>query len=484
MSTPDLPQHDLYYGGAWHAPLAGGYADTTDPASGQPIARVAIAGADDVDAAVIAATEGFRHWKRVTPVERGKALRAVAGVIRANAGELAATDAANGGNPVGVLINFMEVAAENVDYFAGLVTEIKGDSIPMGPGRLNVTVREPLGVVARIVAFNHPLLFSSTRLAAAIAAGNAVIVKPSEQAPLSALRLAELTREILPPGVLSVLSGGREAGQALAAHHDIAKISLIGSGATAKAVMRTAAETLKPVLFELGGKNALIAAPDADPAQVAAAAVDGMNLAWAGQSCGSTSRAFVHESIYDDVVERIVGECDRFRPGLPGDPATTMGAIVSPVQHQRVMALVASGIEEGARLVLGGVPPADADLAGGTFLPPTVFADVTPSMRIAREEIFGPVLSVLRWRDEDQMLADVNALDYGLTCSIWSPNIDTALRWASDVEAGYVWVNEVARHFLGAPYGGYKQSGIGREESIAELFEFTQEKNIHIKFRA
>jgi betaine-aldehyde dehydrogenase len=316
-------------------------------------------------------------------------------------------------------------------------------------------VREPLGVVAKILPFNHPFMFSAGKIAAPLAAGNSVIVKPPEQAPLSTLRFTELIDGLLPPGVFNVATGGREAGQALTAHGDIAMLSVIGSIATGRAVMRGAADGIRPVLLELGGKNALIAFADADPFAVADAMIAGMNFGWCGQSCGSTSRAFIHAGIYDAVLEHLRRGCAAIRPGLPTEPETKMGAI--------------------------GSRPTDPKLANGFFIDPTVFVDVTPEMRIAREEIFGPVLSVLRWDDEAAMVRAVNALDYGLTCSIWTNDLATAHRAASAVEAGYVWVNEVGRHFLGTPFGGYKQSGIGREECLEELISYTQEKNIYIR---
>ena len=473
----------LYFGSGWQAPASGTYSEVRNPGTGELLGRVAEGSAADVDAAVAAAREGYAQWRAMPPLERAKLLRAMAALVRSHAQELALLDAQDGGNPVRDMLPDMEIAAGTLDFFAGLVTEMKGASIPMGPNVVNFSVREPLGVVARIVAFNHPLMFAVTRLAAPLAAGNAVIIKPSEQAPLSTLRFAEIVHGLLPAGVFSVLTGGREVGAALAAHPGVAMITLVGSAQTGRAVMRAAAETLKPVLFELGGKNALIAYADADPDEVAAAAIAGMNFAWCGQSCGSTSRIFVHESIHDAVVLRISRGCARYKPGLPTDPATNMGAIISQAQHSRILAFIASGLAEGARLVCGGKVPTDARLAQGYFIEPTVFAGVTSAMRVASEEIFGPVLSVLQWKDERQMLKEVNALPYGLTCSIWTQDLNRAHHAAGAVEAGFVWVNEVGKHFLGAPFGGYKQSGIGREECLGELLAFTQEKNIHIRIK-
>jgi len=477
-------QRGLFYGGAWYAPFAGGRSEIVNPATGATLATVGAGSAADVEAAVSAARTGYAIWRRTPPLERARVLRAAAGILRAHAQELAAIDAADCGNPVAEMGSDVMVAAALIEFFAGLVTEIKGASIPMGPGAVNFSVREPLGVVARIVAFNHPLLFAAGKLAAPLVAGNAVIIKPPEQAPLSALSLAELIGGLFPPGVLNLLPGGQEVGAALASHPGVAMITLVGSVPTGRAVMRAAAETLKPVLLELGGKNALIACADADPDEVAAAMVTGMNFTWCGQSCGSTSRAFVHQKIYADVLARIPQHTERFRPGLPSDPATTMGAIISAAQYARVRTYIDSAKTEGARLVAGGgIGTADPALTGGWFVEPTVFADVTPHMRIAREEIFGPVLAVLPWSDESEMLTTVNALEYGLTASIWTNDLEVAHRLAGEVQAGFVWVNEIGRHFLGAPFGGVKQSGIGREECLGELLSFTTEKNIHIRLR-
>jgi len=479
-----LPEHRaLFYGGGWHKPVEGGEVEVVSPSTGEGLGVVANASRADVDRAIAAAQLGFAEWRAVPPLERAKIMRAIADILRANAYELALIDAACGGNPVTEMTSDAAIAAAQFDFFAGLVTEMKGSSIPMGPGSVNFSVREPLGVIARIIPFNHPFMFCAGKSAAPLAAGNAIIVKPPEQAPLSSLRFAELIGDLLPAGVFSVLPGGREVGAALASHKDIAKVALIGSVATGKAVMRAASETLKPVLLELGGKNALIAFPDADPDEVATAVIGGMNFTWCGQSCGSTSRAFVHESIYDAVVAKLPERTMRFKPGLPTDPATTMGCVVSKAQYERVLGYIENGSAEGARLVCGGKKPSAPELQNGFFVEPTVFADVKQEMTIASEEIFGPILSVLKWSDEAALLRDVNKVEYGLTCSIWTNDLQAAHRTAIAVEAGYVWINETSRHFLGAPFGGYKQSGIGREECLEELIGFTQEKHIHIKIK-
>src|SRR5450432_413902 len=350
-----LPTHNTaYYGGAWHDPLSGGWHDTLNPSTGESLGRVATCGAADVDAAVAAAARGFVAWRAVLPLERAKILRRMAEVLRQNAAELAMIDAASCGNPVRGMTSDAMIAAAQLDFFAGLVTEMKGASIPMGPDVVNFSVREPIGVVARIVPFNHPFMFAAGKSAAPLAAGNSVVIKPPDQSPLSALRLAELVDGLLPPGVFNVLPGDRDTGAALASHKDVAMVALIGSVAAGRAVMRAASETVKPLLLELGGKNALIAYPDADPDDVAGGMVAGMNFTWCGQSCGSTSRAFLHESIHDAVIEKIKARIAAFKPGIPTDMATTMGAIVSKAQFDRVMGFIESAKSEGARLVTGG----------------------------------------------------------------------------------------------------------------------------------
>jgi len=479
-----LPEHrGLYYGGQWHAPVQGNYAELYSPGTGQSLGRVAVAGQADADLAVASAVEGFKVWRDTPPLARARILKQIAAKLREYTESIALLDAVDCGNPVKEMGADVLTAAALFEFFAGLVTEIKGDSIPMGPDAVNFTVREPVGVTVRIVAFNHPFLFAAGKAAAPLAAGNAVIIKPPHQAPLSALRLAEIIGDMLPPGVFSVLTGEAEVGAALVGHKDVAMVGLVGSVSTGRSVMRQAAETLKPVQLELGGKNAFIAYPDVDPDAAAQAIVDGMNFTWCGQSCGSTSRAFIHADIYEAVIERIKHHCAYYVPGDPTHPDTTMGAVINGAQHRRILEYIQSAHDEGARLVYGGKVPQDPALERGYFVEPTVFADVTPDMRIAREEVFGPILSIMKWTDEKAMMEQVNALEYGLTCAIWTNDLEKAHRAANRVDAGAVWVNEVGKHFLGAPYGGNKQSGIGRDECIGELLAFTQEKNIHIRLR-
>ena len=344
-------------------------------------------------------------------------------------------------------------------------------------------MREPLGVVARIHPFNHPVMFAAGKVAPALAAGNTVVSKPADQTPLSAIALAQIWADVFPAGVFNMITGSRTCGAALATHPKVSKVGVIGSVETGKAVLRGAADTFKKVTLELGGKNALIAYPDALPEKVAAAAVTGMNLNWtAGQSCGSTTRIYLHNDIHDAVVAKMVELLGNIKLGIPTDTSCEMGCLISEAQANRVLGYIESAKEEGATLAFGGNKPTTPELANGYYVEPTLFTGVTAQMRIAREEIFGPVMSVFRWSDEEQMFDEVNGLDYGLAASIWTRDLATAHKTAARVEAGYIWVNGVGAHFLGAPFGGYKHSGVGREECLEDLLAQTQLKNVNVKF--
>jgi 2-formylbenzoate dehydrogenase len=326
-------------------------------------------------------------------------------------------------------------------------------------------------------------MFAAGKIAAPLVAGNAVILKPPESAPLSALRMGELFSGVLPPGVLSVVVGdGPATGRAVARHPAIRRIGFIGSDATGRSIQRDAAGAgVKDITLELGGKNALIAFPDADPDEVAAGAVAGMNFAKsAGQSCGSTSRLLLHESIADDVLERVAARMTGIRVGSPLEPATEMGTLSSRGQYDKVLRYIRAGRDEGARLVTGGARPPGLTDVPGLYVAPTLFRDVWPDMRLAREEVFGPVLSAMTWKTEEEAIRIANAVDYGLTASVWTNDIRRAHRAASALEAGYIWINGSSRHFTGVPFGGVKLSGVGREESLDELLSYTQLKTINV----
>jgi betaine-aldehyde dehydrogenase len=470
-----------YYGGAWHDAASGTSFESRSPSTGRKLADVQYADETDVDLAVRAAAKGFEQWRRVGLKERAACLRALAGRIREQAKELALIDAVDAGNAVKGMEGDMHWSADSLDYFAGLVTEIKGETSSQGPRHLNLTRRQPYGVVAKLNPFNHPFRFCAEKAAAPLAAGNCVVIKSSEQAPISSLRLAELADGIFPPGVFNVVAGDGRTGAALVAHPLVSRIGFVGSVETGRRVAVGAAQGLKRVSLELGGKNPIIVFPDADPKKAASAAIKGMNMNRQGQSCSSTSRVFVHESLRRAVVDEIVRLAEALPVGFPWIEANELGPIVSRRQFDRIVGYIDSAASEGATLVTGGGRPADPKLADGLFLRPTVFDDVRQHMRVASEEIFGPVMSVLSWRDEEDMLAQVNSLEYGLTAAIVTNRLDTAMETAERVDAGYVWINSNGR-YLGAPYGGWKSSGLGVEETFEEMVGYTQQKNVHMRW--
>lgn len=475
-----LPTHrDLYYGGAWHVPK-GGYEPTWNPATGESLGNAPVANAADVDAAVKAAHAGFLEWRRIKPLERAKLMRKLSATIRANAEELALVDSLNGGNPISAARGDVLGACERIDYMAGLVLELQGHTIPLGEGILDMTVREPMGVIGTLVAYNHPISFAATKFGPVLGAGCSILIKAATQAPLSVLRMMEILDGIAPPGVINVVAGGVECGQAIVAHPQVPRITLIGSVATGRAIARAAADRLKPTEMELGGKNAMIVYPDADIKKAVTGAIAGMNYTWCGQSCMSMSRLFLHESIYDQVLAGVVEGVSKIKPGIPQDPNTKMGAVVSKTQLDKIMAYIELGQKEGGKVILGGKRPTDPALAKGNFVEPTIITGITQDMRIANEEIFGPVQSVIKWSDEEKMIEEVNRPEYGLTASIYTNSLSTAHRTASRIDVGYIWINAFTGPALGTPYGGIKQSGYGRNKVIEEMFGNMNMKNINI----
>ena len=471
-----------FVGGEWRIG-SGPERVVTSPFDGARLAVIADASEADLDEAVARAAEAQRAWRAAGPMARGRALRVAAERLRQNAGELALIDALDCGNPLQGMTFDVTLGATLMEFFAGLTSEAKGETIPQVGGKTTFVTRQPLGVVARIVPFNHPLMFAAAKIAAPLAAGNAVILKPSEETPLSALRMADLIGDLFPPGLLSVLTGDARLGAAICAHPGIAAVGLIGSVPTGRAVLKSGADSLKRTQLELGGKNALVICEDADIDLAIEGAVKGMNLGWtAGQSCGSTSRVLVHETHYDRVVEGIASAFDAIELGDPALPETEMGCLSTHAQYSRVTGFIARALAKGATVAAGGLPAGVPE--AGFFVRPTLITGVEPTDEIAREEIFGPVLTVLPWRDEDDMLDIVNGLGVGLTASIWTRGLDTAMRLSDRIEAGYVWINDASDHYLGAPFGGVKASGIGREECLAELLSYTEPKTVTVVTRS
>lgn len=469
----------LYIGGEWLESSSGALMDTYNPYTEAPIAQVTSATTADVDAAVDAATDAAASWGGLAWMERATVLRELAARIRDDVDRLAMIDVRNAGLPITAARNDVLRAAEELDYFAGIAGEAKGFTNPSSASTLAYTLREPYGVVGRIIPFNHPFNFSAAKVAAPLAAGNSVVLKAPDQTPLASIAFAELTEGLLPPGVLNVLTGpGTEVGAAIAAHPGIPRVAFIGSVETGRAVMRAGAEHIKHVTLELGGKNPMIVCEDIDPALAAREAVNGMNMRKSmGQSCQSNSRVFVHDSIADEFIAEMAATCHAIVIGDPSDVSTEMGPLAFEGHFQRVLGHISDAVEDGGKLVCGGGRPHQFER--GYFVAPTVFDGVTPEMRLFGNEVFGPVVAVIRWRDEDLMLAQVNSLELGLTARIWTRDINRATRIVADVDAGLVWVNGNATKPRGIPFGGFKQSGLGKEGGcVEELLSYTREKAV------
>ena len=472
----------MYIDGQFVPGSDGQWIDSVNPGTEEVHGRVPVGTISDVNRAVNAAEAAQPAWAALSVWERRDVLRKLGAAMRARAAEVLPLEAADTGNTIGSLGRDVEVAANYLDFFSGLGTEIKSDSVPASKDGMHFSVREPYGIVARIVPFNHPFLFAAAHLAAPLMAGNAVILKTPETSPLSGSLMGEICREVLPPGLVNIVHGpGLPTGDALVRHPKIWRIGFTGSVQTGLAIQRSAAEVaVKHVSLELGGKNAMIVCADADPATVAVEAVRGMNFAWAGQSCGSNSRLLLHESLYDEVVARIVAQVATIRVGDALDPASQMGPVNSAAHYRRILSFVESARQDGAKLLTGGERPPGADFRRGYWIQPTVYGDVTMNMRVAREEIFGPILSVLKWRTQEEAIAMANATEYGLVSGVWTHDLKVAMNFVRSLQSGFVYVNTTARHFVGTPFGGWKNSGLGREECLGELLSYTQNKAIHI----
>jgi acyl-CoA reductase-like NAD-dependent aldehyde dehydrogenase len=471
-------------GEEWRGARDGATLETTNPATGETIASFPRFRAEDVDDAVRVARGAFPAWRDASPLDRAAAVRRLADVVLEHAEELALLDVVDNGSPIREMRADAHAAAASLRYFAGLALELRGETIPGEHGRLDYTLLQPYGVVGRIIPFNHPLMFAGGKIAAPLVAGNTVVIKPSEHTSLSALRLAELAEDVLPPGVLTVITGlGEEAGDALVTHPDVRRLAFIGSVEIGRAIQQRAAEhVVKTVSLELGGKNPLVVLPDADVDLAVAGALRGMNFTWQGQSCGSTSRLFVHSSLYEDFVARLGEQMDAMRSGSPSDEATETGAIVHRRQFEKVLGYLEIARQEGLRVAAGGSAVEHPGFERGMFLRPTLYDKVDPSSRLFREEIFGPVLVATQFDDFESVIGIANDTSYGLTASVFTNDLALAHRFARDIEAGVVWVNDVAKHFPGAPFGGVKDSGVGREESFDELASYTQVKNVNVNF--
>jgi acyl-CoA reductase-like NAD-dependent aldehyde dehydrogenase len=475
----------LLIGGGLTAATQGEELAVINPATGEEVGRAPSAQPEDVDRAVAAAQAAFKDWGRRPAADRARLVRELADLIEAHAEELAVIDTADNGTPLRVMRGDANLAVGQLRYFAGLALELRGDSIPTPEaGSLDFSLREPFGVVGRIVPFNHPLMFAASKLAAPLVAGNTVVLKPSQHTSLSALRLGELCREALPPGVVNVLSGrGSVIGDHLVRHPGVPRLALTGSVEVGRRMQQEAAQSsIKVVTLELGGKNPIIVFEDADRGAALDGVLRGMNFNWQGQSCGSTSRLYVQRAVFNGFVAELGRRMDEMIVGDPFDERTDVGAVVSLQQFESVSGFIARGLEDPAlTLVAGGAPGHDG--SSGCFIRPTLFTAEREDEFLATHEIFGPVLIAMPFDEYDDVIARANSLPLGLTASVWTEDLATAMSATRDLETGYVWINWSSTHVPGTAFGGIKDSGVGREEGPEELYSYTQAKNVYIRFQ-
>jgi acyl-CoA reductase-like NAD-dependent aldehyde dehydrogenase len=480
MSEPLKETYQLFIGGEWIDSASGSTIESINPATGELLAKVQAGNAEDVDRAVKAATEAFTKWRRTDANFRGKTLFKIAKIIRENSEELALLDTMDNGKTLTESRVDMFMAAECFEYYGGAADKLEGKTVPIFGNRFNYVLREPLGVVGQIIPWNFPLMMAAWKLAPALAAGNCVVLKPAEQTPLSALRLAELISGVINPGVVNVVTGyGTEAGAPLVEHPGVHKIAFTGSTEVGRQVMASAAKNVADVTLELGGKSPQIVYPDAD----LDAAIEGILLGIfynEGQQCSAGSRLFLHADIHDEFLAKLVERANAINIADPQDPTSQMGSLVSKEQQNRVLSYVELGVKEGAEVVCGGKIPENPELQNGCFVQPTIFANVDNKMKIAQEEIFGPVLCVIKWDDPKMVIFEANDVEFGLCAGVWTKDITTAHRTAGQLEAGSVWINQYDVFAYGAPFGGYKQSGVGRELAFDTLLHYTQLKNVNV----
>jgi aldehyde dehydrogenase (NAD+) len=478
-----LSQDRLWIGGEWKDARDGGRFATVHPATGTELTEVAEGGASDIDDAVAAARRTFADaaWRRMDAADRGTLLWRMADIVERRGAELAQLEVLDNGKPIREAKIDIRQAVDALRYYAGWTTKLEGDTIPVRGNLFNYTLREPVGVVGAIIPWNFPLLMAVWKVAPALACGNTVVLKPAEQTPLSALELAAIAAEAgLPAGALNVVPGyGESAGAALVQHGGVDKIAFTGSTAVGRLIMQQAAQSLKRVSLELGGKSPNIVLSDANVDAAARGAFTAIFYN-TGQCCTAGSRLLVHDSIKDRLLEQLVARAAKMQPGDPLDPKTRLGPMISAEHMERVLAYIEKGRAEGAEVLAGGRRALYDGAERGFWVQPTVFDAVAEGHCIAREEIFGPVLSVMTFSDDDEAVAMANRSDYGLAAGIWTRDIGRAHRMARDLEAGTVWINTYHPGDAASPFGGYKQSGFGRELGRHSLDLYTQIKSVWV----
>jgi betaine-aldehyde dehydrogenase len=469
--------------------IGGGFVDASsgetfpsiDPATGETLAEIELASPADVEGAVAAAKAGFAVWSRMTGAERGRILKRTADILREKNRSIAEVETRDTGKPIQETIAVDVLSgADCLEYFAGIAATLTGEHVDLGPAAFGYTRREPLGVVAGIGAWNYPIQIACWKSAPALACGNAMIFKPSEVTPLTASYLAEAFKEAgLPDGVFNVVQGDARVGRALVAHPGIKKVSLTGEAGTGRIIMREAAATLKHVTLELGGKSPLIVFDDAKITNAVSGALLG-NFYSAGEVCSNGTRVFVHRKVKDQFLAELKARAERMVIGDPLDPATHVGALISTDHMEKVLSYIERGKAEGAKVLTGGVRVTTGSLGKGAFVAPTVFDGCKDDMTIVREEIFGPVMTVLSFEDEEEVVARANATEYGLAAGIFTNDLARGHRVIANLEAGTCWINQYNVTPIELPFGGVKLSGLGRENSRAAVEHYTQIKSVYV----
>ena len=482
MNKPELQnRYQLFIGGQWRDASDGEFFTTKCPANGEKLAECAQATKEDVDDAVREAWKTFETWKKVPTSERAAILNKIADIIDANTEHLAMVESLDNGKPIRETMAIdIPLSAKHFRYFAGCIMAEEGSANILDEQFLSLILREPIGVVGQIVPWNFPFLMAAWKLAPVLAAGCCTVFKPSSDTSLSVLEFARLVQDVIPKGVFNVITGsGSKSGQYMLDHKGFRKLAFTGSTEVGRQVALAAADRLIPATLELGGKSANIFFPDCNWEQ----AIDGLQLGILfnqGQVCCAGSRVFVHEDIYDKFLEDAVKAFNNVKVGVSWDPQTQMGSQINERQLEKILSYVEIGKQEGARLICGGERITDGELAKGCFMRPTLLADVTNDMRVAQEEIFGPVACILKFRDEDEVIRMANDNAYGLGGAVWTRDLNRAIRVSRGIETGRMWVNTYNQIPEGSPFGGYKESGIGRETHKVILEHYTQMKNIMI----